>query len=65
VRALADGEVLFKGSSRAITGYNILDSEFATTSSEADAIRRAVFDLSEQITTRVSIVLAERKSATR
>lgn len=65
VRRLADGEVLYNGSSRAITGYNILDSEFATTSSETDAIRRAVFDLSEQITTRVSIVLANRDTAAR
>jgi LPS-assembly lipoprotein len=65
VRRLADGEVLYNGTSRAITGYNILDSEFATTSSETDAVRRAVFDLSEQITTRVSIVLANRDTAAR
>jgi LPS-assembly lipoprotein len=62
VRSLADGSVLFKGRSRAVTGYNVLDSEFATTSSEADASRRAVYDLSEQITTRVSIVLADHKA---
>lgn len=63
IRDLASGEVLFRGGSRAISGYNILSSEFATTSSEADAVRRAVFDLSEQITTRVSVALAARKSA--
>lgn len=64
VRSLADNSVLFKGRSRAVTGYNVLDSEFATTSSEADAARRAVYDLSEQITTRVSIVLADYKAGT-
>lgn len=64
VRDLSNAAVLFKGRSRAVTGYNILDSEFATTSSETDAYRRAVYDLSEQITTRVSVVLADRKANT-
>lgn len=63
VRDIVNGAVLFKGRSRAVTGYNVLDSEFATTSSEADAARRAVFDISEQITTRVSIVLADHKAS--
>jgi LPS-assembly lipoprotein len=63
VRDLTNGGVLFKGTSRSIVGYNILDSEFATTSSETDAYRRAVYDLSEQITTRVSLVLANHKAA--
>ena len=63
VQDLANSAVLFSGSSRAITGYNVLNSDFATTSSEADAVRRAVFDLSEQITTRVSVALAARKPA--
>lgn len=62
VRDFATGAELFRGRSRSITGYNILDSEFATTSSEADAIRRAVSDLSEQIATRVSLVIAQHRA---
>jgi LPS-assembly lipoprotein len=62
LRDLANGETFFKGRSRAITGYNILSSDFATTSSEVDAVRRAVFDLTEQIATRVSVALSTRKT---
>lgn len=63
LRDLASGDVVFAGSTRAVTGYNVLSSDFATTSSEADAIRRAVGDLTEQITTRVSVAIAGRKPA--
>ena len=63
VRDLANGDVLFQGYGRSTTGFNILDSDFATTTGEDDATRRAVFDLSEQITTRVSVVLGDRKAA--
>jgi LPS-assembly lipoprotein len=62
VRDIATGVVLFKGQGRSIDSFDILDSDFASTSSEADAIRRAVYDLSEQITTRVSIALSNYKS---
>jgi LPS-assembly lipoprotein len=66
LRNLDNSEVLFKGRNRAITSYNILDSEFANTSSDADAVRRAVLDLAEQITTRVAVTLAdEKKTASR
>lgn len=64
VSDLATGTTLFSGRGRSISGYNVLDSEFATTSSEADAIRRAVLDLSEQITTRVSVVIAQHRNGT-
>ena len=63
VRDLSNGSNLFKGISRSYVSFNVLDSEFATTSSENDATRRAVVDLTEQITTRVSVVLADRKAA--
>lgn len=63
LRDLASGDVVFSGSTRAVTGYNVLPSDFATTSSETDAIRRAVGDLTEQITTRVSVAIAGRKPA--
>ena len=61
IREIADGKVVFNGISRAVTGYNVLTSDFATTSSETDAIRRAVFDLSQQIATRVSVAIAAHK----
>lgn len=61
IRDIADGEIVFNGTSRAVTGYNVLSSDFATTSSEADAVRRAVFDLSQQISTRVSVAIAAYK----
>ena len=63
LRDLASGDSVFSGSTRAVTGYNVLSSDFATTSSETDAIRRAVGDLTEQITTRVSVAIAGRKPA--
>lgn len=60
---IASNTAIFNGRARSITGYNVLDSEFATTSSEADAVRRAVMDLSEQITTRVSVEIARHGGA--
>lgn len=63
VREVATGAVLFSGQGRSIDSFDILDSDFASTSSEADAVRRAVHDLSEQISTRVSIVLSNYKTA--
>lgn len=57
VRDLSNGNLMFRGRGRSVSGYNVLDSEFATTSSENDAIRRAILDISQQITTRVSLVL--------
>jgi LPS-assembly lipoprotein len=63
VRDVATGTVMFTGQGRTIDSFDILDSDFASTSSEADAIRRAVYDLSEQITTRVSIALSNYKTA--
>lgn len=60
VRDLANGDVMFRGRSRSITGYNVLDSEFATLSGENDAIRRAILDISQQISTRVSLVIADK-----
>jgi hypothetical protein len=63
VRDIATGAVLFSGQGRSIDGFDVLNSDFATTSGEADAIRRTIYDLSEQITTRVSLVLSNLKVA--
>lgn len=63
VRDVATGAVLFSGQGRSIDSFDVLDSDFATTSAEADATRRAIYDLSEQITTRVALGLSNRKVA--
>lgn len=63
IREIANGKVVFNGASRAVTGYNVLSSDFATTSSEADAVRRAINDLSQQISIRVSVAIAAHKPA--
>lgn len=59
---LASGKPLMKATSRAISSYNILDSDFATVISENDAIRRTAAEVSEEIKTRVAIFLSSRKT---
>ncbi len=59
---IATGEPLLTASSRAVSSYNILDSDFATYISENDAMRRTAVDLSEEIKTRIAIFLSSRKA---
>ncbi|MFN4283643.1 MAG: LPS assembly lipoprotein LptE [Alphaproteobacteria bacterium] len=59
---LASGKPLLNANSRAVSSYNILDSDFATVISENDAIRRTANEVSEEIKTRVAIFLSSRKS---
>lgn len=59
---IATGQPLLTASSRAVSSYNILDSDFATYISENDAMRRTAVDLSEEIKTRVAIFLSSRKA---
>lgn len=59
---LASGKPVLNASSRAVSSYNILDSDFATVISENDAIRRTANEVSEEIKTRVAIFLSSRKS---
>ncbi len=59
---LASGKPLMSASSRAISSYNILDSDFATVISENDAIRRTAGEVSEEIKTRVAVYLSSRKA---
>jgi LPS-assembly lipoprotein len=53
--ATSDGAVLVSGSSLSTTSYNILSSEFATLSALADARRRGVRALGNDIKTRLSL----------
>lgn len=50
-------EVLI-GSERSVNSYNIVDSEFATLSAEADASDRAIRELSDAIKLRVGVYLS-------
>lgn len=59
---LASGKPVMNANSRAVSSYNILDSDFATVISENDAIRRTANEVSEEIKTRVAIFLSSRKS---
>jgi LPS-assembly lipoprotein len=59
---LASNKPLMTGRSRAVSSYNILDSDFANVISENDAARRTAVDLSEEIKTRVAIFLSSRKA---
>jgi LPS-assembly lipoprotein len=59
---MASGDQIMTGNSRAVSSYNILDSDFANVISENDAIRRTATDLSEEIKTRVAIFLSARKA---
>lgn len=60
---LTSNKPLMTGNSRAVSSYNILDSDFANVISENDAIRRTAVDLSEEIKTRVAIFLSSRKAS--
>ena len=53
--ATSDGAVLVSGISLSTTSYNILSSEFATLSALADARRRGVRVLGNDIKTRLSL----------
>lgn len=57
------GEVLVSGTSLAISSYNILNSEFATLTSEKDARSRATGQLAEDIRTRLAVFFTQRKVA--
>jgi len=52
--AQSNQEVL-TGSERSVNSYNIVDSEFATLSAEADASDRAIRELSDAIKLRISV----------
>ena len=49
LKRLEDGRVLFEGVSRAASSYNIVASNFATVAVEADARRRAIRVLGEDM----------------
>jgi LPS-assembly lipoprotein len=54
--------VLVEGSMQSTNGLNILDSDFATLSSETDAIDRAAREVSDDIRTRLALYFSGGKS---
>ncbi len=52
------GKELFKGRSRSINSYNILESQFATLFSESDARNRALRELSDEVSNRLAVYFA-------
>lgn len=55
LRRAATGEILVEGFIRSVTSYDLVDSDFATLSAEADARKRAVREISEDIKIRLGI----------
>ena len=49
------GEALLSGRSRSFNSYNILESQFATLFSEADARSRALREISDEIRNRLAV----------
>jgi len=51
-------ELVFTGSSRSQVGYDVVQSQFATVIARQDAKKRAVLDVSEDITLRLALFFA-------
>lgn len=60
---IATSEVVLRGQARSVNSYNILTSQFATTSSELNARKRGLREVSEDIRTRLGIYFANLASA--
>jgi LPS-assembly lipoprotein len=55
---IESGKELMRTTSRSLVSYNILDAQYATLSSKEDAYKRGLEELSEMITTRLSLYFA-------
>ena len=54
----ATDDDLFKGRSRSVNSYNILESQFATQFSESDARDRALREIADEIRNRLAVYFA-------
>ncbi|MDE0540239.1 MAG: LPS assembly lipoprotein LptE [Rhodospirillales bacterium] len=61
LRKNMDGKQLIQGTTRITTSYDILRSDFATLAAEADARRRGVRELADEITNRLAAYLQYSK----
>ena len=62
LRRLDDNSVVITGTSRSVSSYDILSSQFATVVSQEDARERTARALSEDIRTRLALALQPRDS---
>jgi LPS-assembly lipoprotein len=60
---IATNQVVLRGNAQSTNSYNILTSQFATTSSELNARKRGLREISEDIRTRLGIYFAGLASA--
>ena len=60
LRDSVSGEVLDRGTTRAIAAYNVVDSQFATQSAERDAQDRAAREVGEDIRLRLGLYFENR-----
>lgn len=60
---LATGEVVYQNSARAVGSYNVVDSDYATLVSQRDAEKRAALEISDQITTLISVFFSRHLDA--
>lgn len=57
---LENGERVFADGVQSIVSYNILDDQYATVASQADAVDRALVQVGEEIRTRLAIYFDRR-----
>lgn len=60
LRDSVSGEVLDRGTARAIAAYNVVDSQFATQSAERDAQERAAREVGEDVRLRLGLYFENR-----
>ncbi len=56
-------EPVFRGVTRTITAFNVLDSPYATLTSSESARRRALHDIAREIRSRIAVFLTRQASA--
>ena len=62
LRDVMQRKTLTHGSVRTVAAFNVVQSDFATLSAERDAERRAVKELSEEITTRLAVFFTGQRA---
>jgi len=65
LREHGTGNVLTRGGTRSVAAYNIVQSEFANITAEADAIRRAARQVADSIALRLGVYFKAREEARR
>ncbi|MDZ4736320.1 MAG: hypothetical protein SGJ07_08210 [Rhodospirillaceae bacterium] len=58
---LVDNAIVLNGASQVSVGYNILDNQFATITSEQDARARGVTQIGSDIATRLAVYMSDQQ----